>query len=149
MTPCSSLSFNRRFGETYRLQLQSRRNRFSKPGSKQVASLLAPWFAEYISSTLKIEAIFFSETSVETQRTTRRHIPEDETLRYYSFFVFRSSRLQISTWRLVILTKINPGCPQSLRYNAMIMAPLHKLGLGLFLLHPFPVHSLVLPSHAI
>jgi hypothetical protein len=27
-----------------------------------------------------MEAICFSETSVETQRTTRRHIPEDDTL---------------------------------------------------------------------
>jgi hypothetical protein len=36
--------------------------------------------AEPISSTLKMEAICSSETSVETQRTTRRHIPEDDTL---------------------------------------------------------------------
>jgi hypothetical protein len=33
MTPCSPLSFNRRFGGTYRLHLQGRRNRFSKPAS--------------------------------------------------------------------------------------------------------------------
>jgi hypothetical protein len=43
--------------------------------SKQVAT----WFAEPISSTLKMEAICSSETSVETQRTTRRHVPEDDT----------------------------------------------------------------------
>jgi hypothetical protein len=60
MTPCNPLSFIRRFGGIY--------------------SLLACWFAEPISSTLKMEAICFSETSVETQRTTRRHIPEDNTL---------------------------------------------------------------------
>jgi hypothetical protein len=42
--------------------------------------LLARWFAEPISSILKMEAISSSETSVETQRTTRRHIPEDDTL---------------------------------------------------------------------
>jgi hypothetical protein len=42
--------------------------------------LLARWFAEPISSTLKIEATCFSETSVETQRTTRRHIPEDDNV---------------------------------------------------------------------
>jgi hypothetical protein len=35
---------------------------------------------EIISSTLKMEAICSSERSVETQRTTRRHIPEDDTL---------------------------------------------------------------------
>jgi hypothetical protein len=37
MTPCSPLSFNRRFGGTHRLHLQGRRNKFSKPASKQVA----------------------------------------------------------------------------------------------------------------
>jgi hypothetical protein len=37
---------------------------------------------EPISSTLKMEAICSSETSVETQRTTRRHIPEDNNLQY-------------------------------------------------------------------
>jgi hypothetical protein len=30
MTPCSPLSFNRRFGGTYHLHLQGRRNKFSK-----------------------------------------------------------------------------------------------------------------------
>jgi hypothetical protein len=35
---------------------------------------------EIISSTLKMEAICTSETSVSTQQTTRRHIPEDGTL---------------------------------------------------------------------
>jgi hypothetical protein len=32
------------------------------------------------SSTLKMEALCSSETSVATQVTTRRHIPEDDTL---------------------------------------------------------------------
>jgi hypothetical protein len=36
--------------------------------------------AEIISSTLKMEAICSSDTSVATQQTTRRHIPEDYTL---------------------------------------------------------------------
>jgi hypothetical protein len=36
--PCSALSVNRRFGGTYRLHLQGRRNKFSKiPASNQVA----------------------------------------------------------------------------------------------------------------
>jgi hypothetical protein len=39
--------------------------------------LLARWFAETISSILKME--------VETQRTTRRHIPEDDTLQKQLF----------------------------------------------------------------
>jgi hypothetical protein len=68
MTPCSLLSLNRRFGGTYHLHLQDRKNRFRKPASKP------------ISSTLKMEAICPSGTSVETQRTTRLHIPEDDNL---------------------------------------------------------------------
>jgi hypothetical protein len=43
MTPCSPLSFNRRFGGTYRLHLQGGRNGFSKPASKQVAGLPVMW----------------------------------------------------------------------------------------------------------
>jgi hypothetical protein len=41
--------------------------------------LLAGFCWAYFS-TMKMEAICFSETSFETQRTTRRHIPEDDTL---------------------------------------------------------------------
>jgi hypothetical protein len=78
MTPFSPLSFNRRFGGTYRSHLQGQRNRFGKPASKQMASRYH-LFAEPIYSTLMMEAIYSSETSVETQRTTRRHIPEDHT----------------------------------------------------------------------
>jgi hypothetical protein len=65
ITPCSPLSLNRRFGGTYRILL---------------ATFLLAGFAEPIYSTLKIEAMCSSETSVGTQRTTRRHIPEDNTL---------------------------------------------------------------------
>jgi hypothetical protein len=35
------------------------------------------------STTLKMEAIRSSETSGTTQRTTRRHIPEEDTLHVY------------------------------------------------------------------
>jgi hypothetical protein len=39
ITPCSPLKVSRRFGGTYRLYLEGRRNNFSKkPASKQVAS---------------------------------------------------------------------------------------------------------------
>jgi hypothetical protein len=42
---------------------------------------ITPWLlAKLIFSTLKMEAICSSETSVATQQTTRRHIPEDDTL---------------------------------------------------------------------
>jgi hypothetical protein len=77
MTPCSSLSFNSRFGGTYRLYLQGRRRTSQWESSSSllltlcslytctpvfrlaehsVCHLLACWFAEPISSTLKIEA---------------------------------------------------------------------------------------------
>jgi hypothetical protein len=43
--------------------------------------LLARWFlAEIIFSTLKMEAMYSPETSVDTQLTTLRYIPEDSTL---------------------------------------------------------------------
>jgi hypothetical protein len=38
------------------------------------------WFLLKISSTLKMEAICSSETSVASQQTTQRHIPEDVTI---------------------------------------------------------------------
>jgi hypothetical protein len=45
--------------------------------------------AEIISSTLKMEAICSSETSVATEQTTRHHIPEDDTL--FSVSIIRLS----------------------------------------------------------
>jgi hypothetical protein len=79
MTSCSPLSFNRRFGGTNRLHLQGRRNKFPP------ACLLV--FAELISSTLKMEALWSSETSVATQQTTRLHIQEDDTLHNLTLLV--------------------------------------------------------------
>jgi hypothetical protein len=63
MTPCSPLSCTRRFGGTYRLHLQCRI--ISSANQR---------------ATLKMEAIRSSKTSGATQRTTRRHIAEDDTL---------------------------------------------------------------------
>jgi hypothetical protein len=40
----------------------------------------ASWLLLKFSSTLKMEAICSSETSVASQQTTWRHIPEDDTL---------------------------------------------------------------------
>jgi hypothetical protein len=43
--------------------------------------MISRWFfPQLIFSTLKMEAICSSEMSVDTQRTTRRYIPEDGTL---------------------------------------------------------------------
>jgi hypothetical protein len=68
MTPYSSLSVNRRFEGTCRL--------------KQACHMPAFWFLSgLISWTLKMEAICSSETSVDTQRITWRHIPEDNILK--------------------------------------------------------------------
>jgi hypothetical protein len=62
ITLCSLLSVNRLFGGTYR-------------------HLLSRWFlALLIFSALKMEAICSSETSVDTQQTIWRYIPEDYTL---------------------------------------------------------------------
>jgi hypothetical protein len=49
--------------------------------SMSVEQQVASWFlAQLIFSTLKMEAICSSETSVDTQRTTWRYIPEDGIL---------------------------------------------------------------------
>jgi hypothetical protein len=37
-----------------------------------------------------MEAICFSETSVETQRTTRRHTPEDDTFHNHRYEKLKS-----------------------------------------------------------
>jgi hypothetical protein len=45
------------------------------------------------STTLKMEAIRSSETSGTTQRTTRRHIPEEDTLQLYVYLTRVSKEL--------------------------------------------------------
>jgi hypothetical protein len=81
ITLCSPLKVNRCFGGTCRLQLQGRR---ISPARNQRKSR---WQAELTlvscsaySSTLKMEAMFSSKTSVNFQRTTQRYIPEDSAL---------------------------------------------------------------------
>jgi hypothetical protein len=50
--------------------------------------LLSRWFlAQLIFSTLKMEAIYYPETLVDTQRTTRLYIQEDGTLRVYEVYI--------------------------------------------------------------
>jgi hypothetical protein len=68
--PCSHLKVNRRFGGTCWLHLPGRR--ISQARNQREAGSM--------NSSLKMEAIYSSATSVQIQRTTRRYIPEDRTL---------------------------------------------------------------------
>jgi hypothetical protein len=56
----------------------------SRTGLRHQRTRLPPTYllvlAEIISSTLKMEAMSSSETSVVTQQPTRRHIPENDSL---------------------------------------------------------------------
>jgi hypothetical protein len=47
---------------------------------------MPPVLAKIISSTPKMEAMCSSETPAATQQTTRRHIPEDDTLQIGTLF---------------------------------------------------------------
>jgi hypothetical protein len=105
ITPCSSLKVNRRFGRTYRLHLYGRkisrarnqreteekwRNGTPFPScflynpkfrlTDCSAFMLVSWSAYF--SSLKMEAICVTETSVDFQPTTQRYIPEDDTLQF-------------------------------------------------------------------
>jgi hypothetical protein len=87
ITPFSPLSVNRRSGGKYHLHFQGRRKKFEqdislKAGGKQ------SWFPPAFT-LVSCTAYFFDpedggdcscETSVDTQRTTRRYIPEYGTL---------------------------------------------------------------------
>jgi hypothetical protein len=66
ITPCSLLKVNRSFGRTCRLHLQGRRICQTRKQRE---------------SRWQVEQTCSSETSVDFQRTTRRYIPEDRTLR--------------------------------------------------------------------
>jgi hypothetical protein len=57
-------------------------------GSQSLPPAFMPVSCSVYSSTLKMEAICSSETSVYFQRTTRLYIPEDSTLRVSLFLVF-------------------------------------------------------------
>jgi hypothetical protein len=58
-----------------------------QPLSYSPCHLLSRWFlAQFIFSTLKMEAIYSSETSVDIERTTRRYIPEAGTLNIGLYF---------------------------------------------------------------
>jgi hypothetical protein len=78
VAPCRNC-VNRRFGGKYRLHLQGRKQEPARAGATDtsVAPALAGSLADFfLSSTLKMEAILSSETSVNTI-SKRRHIQED------------------------------------------------------------------------
>jgi hypothetical protein len=76
MTPCSALGGIRRFGGTYRLHLQGRR--------------IVPQSSEQASGT---------------QRTTRRHIPEENTLQNH-----RCENLKSYIFLLLIILTFGEEC---------------------------------------
>jgi hypothetical protein len=92
VAPCRYF-VNRRFGGTYRLHLQGRRNPRVMNQREQLAvdwvtvryTLLTLVHRSWISSTLETEAIRSSETSVN-KIPTRRHIPKDGILQQIFLF---------------------------------------------------------------
>jgi hypothetical protein len=81
VTQCSLLKINSGFEGTYRLHLQGRRISGARNRRENRCPLLATYFhARAYSSTLKMEAIYTPETSIDFQRATRRYIPKDTTL---------------------------------------------------------------------
>jgi hypothetical protein len=120
--------------------------------------------AEIISSTLKMEAICSSETSVATQQTTRRHIPEDDTLNFLRGLWFsvipkmrtslvNSPLLIISHYvRFKVLTSVTMKIPTSWvvkprRVAAATLLPrLASYLIGLLLWRPHRMHRPSLPS---
>jgi hypothetical protein len=94
MTPCSPLIVNRRFRGTYRLHLQGRisRTRYQRESSWQAFTLV--FCSAY--STLKMETICSSETSIDFQRITRCCISEDSILHKHGCENFKSCKMKKS-----------------------------------------------------
>jgi hypothetical protein len=67
IVPCSPIKVSRGFGRTCLIHLHGLRA---------------------YSSTLKMEATYSSETSVDFQWTTLRYVPEDRTLHFYTPLFF-------------------------------------------------------------
>jgi hypothetical protein len=64
-------------------------------------------------STLKMEVIRSSETSVDFQRTTQRYIPEDRTL--FVTTPVRTSNATVSTYAFCIILPYESVLPHSMR----------------------------------
>jgi hypothetical protein len=84
ITPCSTLKVNRRFGEISSLHLQGTiisRVRNQRESRSQAELCFRGGFLVSLFLVLKTEPTYSSETSADFQRTRRRYIPEDKTLR--------------------------------------------------------------------
>jgi hypothetical protein len=92
ITPCSPLKVNPR-SEEHRLHLQGRK--ISLPPAFTLVSCSA------YSSTLKIEAICFSETSVDFQRTTRQYIPKEMLVLFIITAVRTTSPTSQTFWETI------------------------------------------------
>jgi hypothetical protein len=84
-----------------------------------------------------MEALCSSETSVATQQTTRRHIPEDDIL--HSIFVFGRSSYGISAEIPAVLTESFRYFPQHHQKNAWVVPRVAKNIVSSF---QFPSNSL-------
>jgi hypothetical protein len=101
VVPCRSC-VSRRFGRIHRLHLQGRkiRERGTSVSRCLQTATCSPWFLARGFSTLKMEMIRSSETSIHT-RFTRLHIPEDGILQnIFNFSTICYVRIFFSTVRL-------------------------------------------------
>jgi hypothetical protein len=112
-----SVDFPRRFGGTCRFHLQGRR-------IVQFATCLLAGLLNY-SSTLKMEAIRSSETSGTNLRTTRRHIPEDDTLHNHRCENLKSYDVYIvhkrSIVKEIVCSKEIGLCYNSIHFHDMFL----------------------------
>jgi hypothetical protein len=113
ITPCSPLKMNQRFGRTSRLHLQGRRT--SQANQYEAGTMLVSCLV--YSSTLKMEAICFSETSVDFQRAIWRYIPEDRTS-----VLFLPTRFQI-----VLASTQSPIFPGLIARSVKLTKDLHLM----------------------
>jgi hypothetical protein len=97
---CSPLKVNGLFRGTCRLHLQGRR--ISGARNQRESSWQPEALGLAYSSTLKMEATFSCEKSVDFQRTTRHYIPEDRTLHNHRCKNLKSYIIYSFIYRCVI-----------------------------------------------
>jgi hypothetical protein len=111
------IEIHQRFEGTYCLHLQSRTvsEASNKIAELEVLSAVAlELFLLLSASTMKLEALLWSEVSMTYYRTVRRQIPEDSTLHRYrcenlksiSFLVFNKTKQQSESERLASFGEI-------------------------------------------